>query len=135
VTEGAVLMDHLERFLGEFSGRGTAEPEWNVPFSVWQFDDVPEREVTSLVTFGISDHLLVGSDEGERRQEVLLSMRKQYDDVSVEVAVSIGAYLVDRHVALLEGETVDGDSSRAARLPRPTGSRPPRPHRFRAGAL
>ena len=106
MTAGAVLMDHLERFLGEFSGRGTAEPEWNVPFSVLQFDDVPEREVTTLVTFGISNHLLVGSDEGERRQEVLLSMRKQYDDVSVEIAVSIGAYLVDRHVALLEGETV-----------------------------
>jgi len=106
MTEGDVLMDHLERSLGEFSGRGTAASEWNIPFSVWQFDDVPEQDVTTLVTFGISAHLLVGSDQAEHRQEVLVSMRTQFDDESVDIAVSIGAYLLDRHVALLEGETV-----------------------------
>ena len=35
-------MEHFERSLGEFSGRGTVEDKWNISLSVLQFDDVPE---------------------------------------------------------------------------------------------
>lgn len=105
-TEGSALMDHLERALGPFSGRGVAAPEWELPFSVWAFDDRPEQGVTAHVTFGISTHLLTGSDGTERRQELLLTLRPRWDETAVDIAANVGAYLLDRHVALLEGETV-----------------------------
>ena len=103
---GDVLLDHLERDLGEFRGRGLAEPETSLDFSLFQFDDRPEDGVTTTVTFGISTHVLTGRDGSERRQELLLALRADLDDAALDIAANIGAYVVDRHVALLEGETM-----------------------------
>ena len=67
---------------------------------------MPEPGVTTLVTFEISEHILVAADGTEHRQELLLSLRKQFDAASVDIAVSVGAHLLDRHIALVEGESV-----------------------------
>ncbi len=99
-----LLLEHLERSLGRYEGKGRVEPEWNVPFSVLRFDDVPSEGVATQVTFGLSDHILVGADRKERRQELLVSLRQA--DVALDLLVSTGMYLLGGHLALLEGETV-----------------------------
>ena len=99
------LLDHLEGSLGSYAGKGVVEPEWNVPFSVLRFEDVPEEGVGTHVTLGLSDHVLVGADGKKRRQELLLSVRQP--ELALDLAVSVGMYVLERPVALLEGEIVN----------------------------
>ena len=100
------VLHWLERDLGPYRGRGVAKPEWDAEFSVLQFDDRPVHDVTASVTFGIGSHVLTGSDGVDRRQELLVILRRAFDETAITLAAGIGSYLVDEHVALLEGETV-----------------------------
>jgi hypothetical protein len=100
-----VLLQWLEGALGPYRGRGVAEPEWNAD-SVLQFDDRPAQGVTASITLGIGSHVLIGADRIERRQELLVTLRRALDETAITLAAGIGSYLVDEHVALLEGETV-----------------------------
>ena len=95
------LLPHFERSLGRFKGEGTAEPEWNVPFSAFRWRDAPHAGVDVLVSFGLARHLLA-----DRRQELLLALRRAWEDVALSILVSIGAYLLERHIPLGVGETV-----------------------------
>jgi hypothetical protein len=104
MPDGAELLAHLERAFGEYDGNGVAAPEWKLPFSVLRFDDVSASGVTSLVTFGLSGHVLAGGDGNEHVQELVVSLRQ--DDVALDLVASVGAYVLDRHVALVVGETV-----------------------------
>jgi len=95
------LLPHLERALGAFSGEGFAEPEWNVPFSAFRWPNSPETGINTLVSFGLARHLLQG-----RRQEILLALRPTWDEVAMHIIVSVGMYVLDRHLPLNLGETV-----------------------------
>ena len=59
------LLAHLERDLGRYEGAGLVKPEADLPFSLRQFRDRPEDGVTSTVTYGIGEHVVVGSDARE----------------------------------------------------------------------
>jgi hypothetical protein len=95
------LLPHLERFLGPYVGGGVAEPEWNVSFSAFRWRDSPEHGVNTLVSFGLGRHLFK-----DRRQELLLALRPAWDEAALSLVVSIGMYLLDRHLPLEVGETV-----------------------------
>jgi hypothetical protein len=95
------LLPHLERALGSFSGEGFAEPEWNIPFSAFRWPNSPETGINTLVSFGLGRHLFQG-----RRQEILLALRPTWDEVAVHIIVSVGMYVLDRHLPLNVGETV-----------------------------
>jgi hypothetical protein len=68
-------------------------------FSAFRWRDVPERGVNTLVSFGLGRHLFDG-----RRQELLVALRSASDDVALSIVVSIGTYLLDRHLPLNVGE-------------------------------
>jgi hypothetical protein len=53
------------------------------------------------VSFGLGRHLLEG-----RRQEILLALRPTWDEVATHIIVSVGMYVLDRHLPLNVGETV-----------------------------
>jgi hypothetical protein len=95
------LLPHLEQALGSFMGGGFAEPEWNVPFSVFRWPNSPEAGINTLVSFGLGRHLFHG-----RRQEILLALRPTWDEVATHIIVSVGTHLLDRHLPLNLGETV-----------------------------
>ena len=95
------LLPHLERALGRFTGDGVAEPEWNVPFSAFRWRDSPEPGVNTLVSFGLGRHLF-----DRRRQELLLALRPTWDGVALDIIVSVGTYLLDRHVPFDVGESI-----------------------------
>jgi hypothetical protein len=95
------LLPHLERALGSFTGGGFAEPEWNVPFSAFRWPNSPEPGINTLVSFGLGRHVLQG-----RRQEILLALRPTWDEVAMHIIVSVGMYVLDRHLPLNLGETV-----------------------------
>ena len=99
--EQNALLPHLERALGSYMGGGLAEPEWNVPFSAFRWPDSPEAGINTLVSFGLGRHLFQG-----RRQEILLALRPTWDEVAMHIVVSVGMYLLDRHLPLNVGETV-----------------------------
>ena len=91
-----------------FDGEGVAEPEWNVPFSAFRWRDVPERGVDTLVSFGVSRHIL-GRDQGPgdgHRHEIVVALRRSWEAAAMAILVSTGAYVVDRHVPLHAGETI-----------------------------
>jgi hypothetical protein len=112
----AVLLAHLERDLGEFTGaKGAMKPETGFEFSLLQFDDRPEDDVTATITFGLSVHVLTQRDGRERRQELVLLLRSPFDEDALEIAANIGRYVLEEHVALAEGETI--------RMPIQTGGR------------
>ena len=100
------MLQWLEGELGPYRGRGVAKPDWEAEFSVLQFDDRPAQGVTASITFGIGSHVLTGADGIKRRQELLVTLRRALDETAITLAAGIGSYLVDEHVALLEGETV-----------------------------
>ena len=115
----ATLLDHLERDLGEFTGaKGAMKPETALGFSLLQFDDRPEDDVTATVTFGVSIHLLTQRDGRERRQELLLLLRTPFDEDALQIAANIGRYVLDEHVALAEGETIGMPPQAGGRLDR-----------------
>ena len=95
------LLPHLERFLGPYAGDGIAEPEWNVAFSAFRWRDTPTPGVDTLVSFGLARHVF-----DTRRQEVVLVLRRRWEEVALATLVSIGTYLLDRHAPLDVGETV-----------------------------
>jgi hypothetical protein len=95
------LLPHFERFLGVYDGEGVAEPEWNVSFSAFRWRNTPEHGVNTTVSFGLARHLFEG-----RRQELLLALRRTWDEAALSLIASIGTYLLDRHVPLNVGETV-----------------------------
>jgi hypothetical protein len=101
-----LLLAHLERDLGPYTGRGVARPEWELDFSVLRFADRPEPGVSATVTLGLSAHVLEGSDRRPRRQELLVALRSELDESALEIAANVGAYVLDRHVAVLEGESI-----------------------------
>jgi hypothetical protein len=51
-VESKVILEHVARDLGEYSGRGVAKPESGLEFSLLQFDDQPNPGVTATITFG-----------------------------------------------------------------------------------
>ena len=87
------MLPHLERSLCPYSGGGIAEPEWDVSFSAFQWRDVPERGINTVVSFGLGRHLFDG-----RRQELLVELRPAWDEVALSIVVSTGTYLLDRHL-------------------------------------
>jgi hypothetical protein len=104
--ESQVLLEHLERDLGAYTGRGAARPESKLPFSLLQFHDRPAPQVTATVTFGVSTHVLVGGDGKNHHQELLVLLDRAADEEGLHIAANVGVYLLDEHVALLEGETI-----------------------------
>lgn len=106
VPQAAVLLGHLERDLGAFAGDGVLARDWELQFSALQFPDRPERGVTATVTFGVSKHVLEGADRRPRRQELLVTLRGALDDTALDVVANVGAYVLERHVALLAGESI-----------------------------
>jgi hypothetical protein len=102
-VEGSDLLGCLEKELGKCR---TAKWDSDLPFSVLQFDDQPEPDLTTTLTFGISTHVLSGRDGFERRQELMVLLRRGLDEEALQIAANVGAYVIDAHVALAEGETV-----------------------------
>jgi hypothetical protein len=100
------ILEHLERDLGEYTGRGVARPESSLGFSLLQFDDRPDLGVTATVTLGVSAHLLQGSDGHDRREELMLLLRREFDEVALQIAANVGSYALEEHIALAEGETM-----------------------------
>jgi Suppressor of fused protein (SUFU) len=102
-----MLLAHLERGLGgRYAGAGITAPEWNLPFSAFRFVDRPETGVNALTTFGLSSHAFTGADGMDHHQEILLTLRSRWDDVALQIIASLGAYMLDGHRALVEGETI-----------------------------
>jgi Suppressor of fused protein (SUFU) len=128
----AVLLTHLERDLGEFTGANAAmKPETDLDFSLLQFDDRPESGVTATVTFGVSVHMLTGRDSRERREELVVLLQRPFDHEALDMAANIGRYLLDEHVALAEGETIRMPAQGGGRLDRLVAALPdPFPDRF-----
>jgi hypothetical protein len=125
------LLEHLERDLGRYGGRGVTRPESDLAFSLLQFDDRPEPAVTATVTFGVSTHLLRDADGNDHRQELLLLLRRDADDTALQIAANVGSYVVDGHVGLLEGETVAMPAATASALDTLVAAGPePFPARF-----
>jgi Suppressor of fused protein (SUFU) len=104
--QAEAVLKHFERDLGEFAGAGVMKPETDLDFSLLQFDDRPEDGVTATVTFGLSIHVLNGRDAVQRREELILLLQRDFDGQALDAAANIGRYLLDEHVALVEGETV-----------------------------
>jgi Suppressor of fused protein (SUFU) len=101
-----VVLRWLERELGPYRGGGVAKPEWDAQFSVLQFQDRPTDGVTVSVTFGIGAHVLVGADGVGRRQELLVALREAFAETAITLVAGVGSYLLDDHLALVEGETI-----------------------------
>lgn len=127
-----VLLEHLERDLGEFTAtKGAMNAETGLDFSLLQFDDRPDSGVTATVTFGVSVHVLGGRDGSERREELIVLLRRSFDQEALEIAANIGQYLLDEHIALVEGETISMPPQRGSRLDRLVATSPvPLPGRF-----
>jgi hypothetical protein len=127
-----VLLAHLERDLGEFTGdKGAMKPETDLDFSLLQFDDRPDAGVTATVTFGLSIHVLRARDGRERREELVLLLERAFDADAMELAANIGRYVLAEHVALAEGETVGTPAQAAGQLDRLAVASPePFPTRF-----
>lgn len=124
---GSDLLGCLETELGECR---TARWDSDLPFSVLQFDDQPELDVTATLTFGIFTHVLTGPDGVERRQELMVLLRRGLDEEALQIAANVGAYVIEEHVALAEGETV-GMPQRDGNLDRLIVARPdPFPETF-----
>jgi hypothetical protein len=114
--ETQVLLEHLERDLGAYTGRGAARPETKLPFSLLQFDDRPRPQVTATVTFGVSAHVLRDREGENHRLELLVLLDRTVDEEALDIAANVGVYLLDEHVALLEGETVAMPQQSGSRL-------------------
>jgi len=118
------VLEHLERDLGEYSGQGVAKPESGLGFSLLQFPDRPSPGVTATVTFGISTHLLRARDERDRREELLVLLREEFDETALQIAANVGSYALAGHTALSEGETVAMPKDRDSDLDRLVVARP-----------
>jgi hypothetical protein len=99
------LLDHLEAGLGGDRWM-TYEADREIPFTIFAAPDRPADGVTTTFSFGISQHVLAGQDGSDRSQELLISLRRDLDDAALQIVANIGVYILDRHVALLEGETI-----------------------------
>lgn len=53
------------------------------------------------MSFGLGRHLFQG-----HRQEILLALRPRWDAIALDIIVSVGMYMVDRHMPLHVGEPV-----------------------------
>ena len=60
--------------------------------------------MTACATFGVSTHALAARDGSTYRHEVLVFLRD--GEAALQICANIGAYLLDEHVGLLEGETM-----------------------------
>jgi hypothetical protein len=131
-SPAAILLHHLERDLGEYTGaKGAMEPESDLGFSLLQFEDRPEDGVTATVTFGLSVHVLTQRDGREGRQELVVLLHSPFDEDALQIAANIGRYVLDEHVALAEGETIGMPAQAGGRLDRLVATPPAAfPERF-----
>jgi hypothetical protein len=53
--------------------------------------DLARLDVTASVTFGIGSHVLTGSDGVDRRQELLVILRRAFDETAITLAAGIGS--------------------------------------------
>lgn len=124
MPEAEVLLGHLERDLGPYTGRGVGTRDWDLPFSLLQFPDRPRSGVDATVTFGVSTHVFEGGDGRPRRQELLTTLLSELDAAAVDIAANVGGYVLERHVALLEGESIAMPTRAGSRLDALVATRP-----------
>jgi hypothetical protein len=122
--ESKTVLEHLERDLGQYTGQGVAKPESGLGFSLLQFADRPSPGVTATVTFGLSTHLLRARDGGDRREELLVLLREEFDEMALQIVANVGSYALGEHIALSEGETVGMPKDRDSDLDRLVVARP-----------
>jgi hypothetical protein len=122
---GKILLEHVERDLGEYTGaKGMAGPESELGFSLLQFEDRPESDVTATITLGLSAHVLRGRDGGDRREELIVLLRQEFDEAALQLAANIGSYVLEEHIALIEGETASMPKQPGSVLDRLAVARP-----------
>lgn len=104
------IIEHMEKHLGTIAEGYEADSEGAV--SVLRFENIPEKEVVTYTTLGLSEHVLKVSEFKSVRQELIFSAYREYssDDI-VSFLISFSDYICIKHDALLRGEVIGPSSS------------------------
>lgn len=99
------LIRHIERFLGRMRGGWTHDDTGRrLPVSVAQFSGQPRRGATTLVTLGLSNHVLQQPDGGIRQELVFSCWERSGLRNAPGMLTHLGDYAIRRHTAFLRGE-------------------------------
>lgn len=104
------VYEHMEAHLGPIA-RGWAPKEGTLGIQVSLFEHIPEREVNTFSTLGLSKHILdIGSGQAKPvRQELLFSASTVYSaDAIASFLMTFAESIATSHRGLLRGEVVEG---------------------------
>ncbi|MEN6520539.1 MAG: suppressor of fused domain protein [Armatimonadota bacterium] len=101
-----LLIAHIERSLGKMDDYRKDTDDKNPFILVTAYKNQPCEDCTTLVTLGLSNHLL-NRDGRDYRMELILAFQNSvlyYDAVSL--LMSFGQYVITKHKALLRGDVI-----------------------------
>lgn len=105
-----MITKHLEAHLGTIA-RGWSDENHHQTPSVVRFDNVPEKQVATFSTLGLSAHILKMRDAREVREEFILAVRQPIPQEQILLFIFAAADgLLTDHRALLRGELI-GDGT------------------------
>lgn len=102
------LLDHLESYLGACKS-SFAATDGIVPSepSLLLFDRQPFDDANTIITFGLSNHLLSQPKSPPIRQELVMCFHKDANPIPYgQILTAITRRLIDRHKALLRGDVL-----------------------------
>jgi hypothetical protein len=104
-TLGDCLRQHIDRYCGVTPDACYREDRLNV--GVARFDNVPEQELVTSITVGLSAHRLKQDSGREIRQELMFCVDRRYSELLWhEILFAVCKQVVDRGGALSRGEVI-----------------------------
>lgn len=102
---GTCLKQHIDRYLGPTPSAITAESRHGLRAAT--FDDAPEPKLKTILTIGLSGHLLHQQSGRDIRQELMATFDRRFGSLPwAEVLLAAATVIVQRHTPVQRGEVL-----------------------------
>ncbi len=100
------FIEHVERFLGNIN-QGWGDKSSHQGLQIISFKNKPEEGVDTLITLGLSRHILDISSSKKVRHELLFSIHASYSSINIfSFLLSLCEMIVKSHKPLFRGEVI-----------------------------
>jgi hypothetical protein len=106
LSNASVIISHIEKHLGRIEEmRQLAGTEFDL--RTGGISQIPESDLNTYVTVGVSNHVLRWGEDKDVRQEIIVVANSSHPKHEViSFLLSFGEFIVKSHRALLQGDVV-----------------------------